>query len=253
LQDSQKSFLSEKEIHHGMVLSRRDPERIWGWQSPAGRQRAVRRASMIARGAGLTPGAHALEIGCGTGLFTELLSRTGARIMAVDISPDLIERARMRGLPADRILFIEGRFENSTIKGPFDAIVGSSVLHHLQMDEALPIMYDLLRPGGVLCFTEPNMLNPQIFLQKKIPWIKRWAGDSPHETAFTRWGIRRALRRTGFRIDGITPFDWLHPAVPPRLIKTISRWGQYFEKIPLLREFAGSLYILASRPPIPEN
>ena len=37
------------------------------------------------------------------------------------------------------------------------------------------------------------MLNPQIAIQKNIPWVKRKLGDSPDETAFFRWPLRRLL------------------------------------------------------------
>lgn len=62
--------------------------------------RAERRAELIAKGAGLRPGVRVLEIGCGTGMFTEMFARTGAQIVAVEISEALLEKARARHLPA---------------------------------------------------------------------------------------------------------------------------------------------------------
>ena len=50
------------------------------------------------------------------------------------------------------------------------------------------------------------MLNPQIAIQKNIPWIKRKLGDSPDETAFFRWPLRRLLEQTGYRDVRIDPF-----------------------------------------------
>ncbi len=54
---------------------------------------------MIISGADLKPGLRVLEIGCGTGLFTEMFARTGAHLVAVDISGELLEFAHGRGLP----------------------------------------------------------------------------------------------------------------------------------------------------------
>ena len=97
-------------------------------------------------------------------------------------------------------------------------------------------------------FTEPNMMNPQIALQKNIPALKRKLGDSPDETAFFRWSLKKLLMKTGFKEIVIKPFDFLHPALHPSLIPFISSLGEAVEKTPLLKEIAGSLYISAIKP-----
>jgi hypothetical protein len=89
------------------------------------------------------------------------------------------------------------------------------------------------------------MLNPQIAVQKNIPWIKRKLGDSPDETAFFRWPFRRLLERTGYRDIRIDPFDFLHPKTPTPLINRVNQFGRFFERMPVISEFAGSLYIRA--------
>ena len=236
------------EIEHGRMLAESGAESIWGWGTPAGQQRARRRADMIARGAGLGPNVRALEIGCGTGMFTEMFARSGAQLVAVDISGDLLRQARERGLPREQVQFVEKPFEACDMEGPFDAVIGSSLLHHLDLDAALPRIYELLKPGGLMSFAEPNMLNPQIIVQKNIPWIKKRLGDSPDETAFVRWPFRNRLAQVGFKDISILPFDWLHPATPESMINAVSSIGSLIERVPGLREFAGSLYIRSSRP-----
>jgi 2-polyprenyl-3-methyl-5-hydroxy-6-metoxy-1,4-benzoquinol methylase len=76
---------------------------------------------MIGSGARLAPGVHALEIGCGTGIFTEMFARAGAKVIAVDISEDLLKKAQARDLPQDKVQFLEKRFEDCDVDGPFDA------------------------------------------------------------------------------------------------------------------------------------
>jgi 2-polyprenyl-3-methyl-5-hydroxy-6-metoxy-1,4-benzoquinol methylase len=243
------STRASHEIEHGRRLAASDPESIWGWGTPAGQERAFRRASLIGAAASLQPGIKVLEVGCGTGLFTSLFAQSGASIVAVDISGELLDRARTRGLPPDRVQFLEKRFEDCAVEGPFDAVIGNSILHHLDLDLALPKIHGLLKPLGIMAFAEPNMLNPQIALQKNIPWLKRLLGDSPDETAFIRWRLRGALSRARFEDIAITPFDWLHPSTPSIMIKMVSLLGAGVERIPGLREFAGSLIIRARRGP----
>lgn len=239
-----------REIEHGRRLAGHDVEAAWGWGTPAGQLRARRRVAGIARAAGLGPGRRVLEIGCGTGNFTSRFAESGAEILAIDISPDLLARARARGLPADRVRFECRRFEDCGLDGPFDAVIGSSILHHLDLAAALPRIYALLKPGGALSFAEPNLLNPQVLAERKLRRLlpRVFWYVSPDETAFVRWRLAARLRQAGFVDIRISPFDWLHPATPRALIPLVSGLGRTLEALPVVRELAGSLLVRARRP-----
>jgi 2-polyprenyl-3-methyl-5-hydroxy-6-metoxy-1,4-benzoquinol methylase len=239
------SSRAEREILHGRHLAALETESVWGWGTPAGQLRACRRAQLIMEGAGLSPGQRALEIGCGTGLFTEMFADRGAQIVAVDISSELLAKARARNLPPDQVIFLEKRFEDCEVDGPFDAVIGSSILHHLDIGEALVNIRRLLKPGGILSFAEPNLLNPQVYLERKFHHLPMFSYTSPDETAFVRWKFARVLREHGFCEVSITPYDWVHPAVPRPLIGPVRALGSLLERLPLIREFSGSLYIRA--------
>ena len=238
---------AEHEVAHGRYLAGLDAETAWGWGTPAGRRRAERRARLIADAARLRPGMRALEIGCGTGLFTSYFAASGAEILAVDISPDLLALARQRPMPSTRVRFQLAKFEDLQ-EEPFDAVVGSSVLHHLELDTALPQLVRLLRPGGWCSFAEPNMLNPQVFLERHVPYLRKRLHVSPDETAFVRWGFARRLLRHGLDDVRITPFDWLHPFTPPPLIGSVLAVSRVLERLPGVCEFAGSLAISGRKP-----
>lgn len=192
-----------------------------------------------------------LEIGCGTGLFTERFAASGARVIAVDISPHLLDLARARGLPLSRVSFLERRVEDLSLDDPaldgaaVDAVVGSSVLHHLELAPALQSCRRLLKPGGALAFAEPNFLNPQVFLERHLRSFFPYVSED--EWAIVRWSMASELRRAGFHGVAITPFDWLHPATPPSLIGVVLRIGRFLERTPGLREFAGSVLIAATK------
>jgi 2-polyprenyl-3-methyl-5-hydroxy-6-metoxy-1,4-benzoquinol methylase len=203
---------------------------------------------LISTGGGCKHGVHALEIGCGTGLFTEMVAESGASILAVDISEELLIEARQRGLDSEQVQFVCKGFEECDVDGPFDAVVGSSILHHLEFDMTFPKIFELLKPGGIMSFAEPNLLNPQILVIKKVKWIGRMLGESPDETAFVRFTLKKQLEAIGFTDVEITPFDWLHPMTPRPLIPLIKGLGKIVERIPLCREFSGSLHIKATRP-----
>jgi hypothetical protein len=92
------------------------------------------------------------------------------------------------------------------------------------------------------------MLNPQIALQKNIPSIKRRLGDSPDETAFFSWQLRRWLSELGYSQVYLRPFDFLHPVTPARWIATVDKLGRWLEQIPGVNAIAGSLIIAAHKP-----
>jgi ubiquinone/menaquinone biosynthesis C-methylase UbiE len=231
------------EIEHGRYLVEQGASEIWNWESPAGRLRWKRRVQMLTNH--LISGTNVLELGCGTASFTRELALTGANITAIDISPELLEAARSNCPLANVTFELQNAYALSYPDARFDSVVGSSILHHLEIDEALRQIYRVLRSDGRMSFTEPNMLNPQIAVQKNVPFIKKRLGDSPDETAFVRWHLRRQLERVGFRDVQIEPFDFLHPKTPSRWIPAIQNLGHLLERLPLFREVAGSLYIRA--------
>jgi len=203
-----------KEIQHGRFLAQHGAGEIWNWEGPAGKLRWARRVKMLSNH--LRPGMSVLELGCGIGYFTRELARSGADIVAIDVSPELLEIAKV-DCAAENVRYeIQNACALSYPDAVFDSVVGSSVLHHLE-----------------------------IAIQKNIPWIKRKLGDSPDETAFFRWPLQRSLERTGFRDVRIDPFDFLHPKTPPSIVNRLNALGRFFERMPVASEFAGSLYIRA--------
>ena len=239
----------EQEITHSKMLARQDTDCIWGWSGPAGRMRAKRRARMIIKGAGLATGMRVLEIGCGTGVFTEIFAQAGPKLIGLDICGDLLVKARARNLSINQVSFVESSFERADLDGPFDAIVGSSILHHLtDTEEILIKIHKLLKPKGVMCFTEPNILNPQVFFERNTRFIRGLLSYiSDNETAFLRWRLYKLINKIGFTDIKIIPFDWLHPRTTDFLIGFVTAIGCGLEKIPILKELAGSLFIYAKR------
>ena len=236
----------KNETEHGRLIAQKGEE-IWNWSSPAGKCRWERRAAMFTAFVG---GDHRriLEIGCGTGLFTQEICKTDNEITAIDISTDLIKLAQARVRNKNVIFRVENAYNTGFTDNCFDYVVGSSCLHHLDLSRALKEIYRLLKPGGAFMFTEPNMLNPQIAMQKNVPWLKRIAGDSPDETAFIRFSLAKKIRWVGFNEVSIIPFDFVHPFIPEIILNTVVPLSYCMEKIPFLKEIAGSLVIRATKP-----
>jgi SAM-dependent methyltransferase len=106
----------------------------------------------LVRVADLEGGSRVLDAGCGPGLVSEALLAAGHRVFGVDLSAEMIARARRRCAPAgDRAEFAQASLHDDSVAGPFDASVSRYVLHHVA-DPAgfVRRQVELLRPGGVL-------------------------------------------------------------------------------------------------------
>jgi 2-polyprenyl-3-methyl-5-hydroxy-6-metoxy-1,4-benzoquinol methylase len=97
------------------------------------------------------PCGHALEIGCGTGLFTRLLARQTNHVTATDLSGEMIRVARYRSAGHPNIDYsVEDILEMDLPASKFDCIVMIATLHHLPAEPVLEKLKQALRPEGVL-------------------------------------------------------------------------------------------------------
>lgn len=98
-----------------------------------------------------SPCPRSLEIGCGTGAFSRVLARSSDRVLALDLSPNMIRVARERSVLFPNIDFRVANFmERELPAEQFDCIATVATLHHLPLAEALPKIKGALRTNGVL-------------------------------------------------------------------------------------------------------
>lgn len=92
-----------------------------------------------------------LEVGCGTGEATRMLAARVSHVVALDLSPGMIEAARARSAG---IANIEYHVADATAgeypEARFDAVVSIATLHHLPFEPTIASFARTLRPGGVL-------------------------------------------------------------------------------------------------------
>ena len=233
-----------RELEHFDGVAARDSETILGWNSPAGQARAERRARLFVTKGGIGPGRRVLELGCGTGEFTRRVVLTGAEVVALDLSGVLLSKARIKVGAMAR--FARCNAEALPFRDEaFDVVYGCSILHHLNVEVTLQEIRRVLRRGGQLVFSEPNLANPQVLLIFKCKSMRARYGASPDEMAFTRRVIMRMLRRAGFRRFAVTHFDFLHPSIPAWLLPFMEPIAERLERVPLLRTISGSMLIHA--------
>lgn len=126
-----------------------------------------------------------LEVGCGWGELAEWLAReTGAEIVAVDISPRMVELARERGVDA-RLADVQ---ELPFADGEFDCVVAAWMLYHVpDLDRGISELARVLRPGGTLV----AVTNSRFHLLE----LRELVGSGPSTLTFNRENGEEVLSR----------------------------------------------------------
>lgn len=102
-------------------------------------------------------GKTVLDLGCGHGENIVPLLARGARVLGIDISPDLIAIAERRlhdsGLEA--AVCVGSAYDTGLPDESIDLIFCMALIHHLDIKLARDEMWRILRPGGLVILKEP--------------------------------------------------------------------------------------------------
>lgn len=92
-----------------------------------------------------------LDIGCGTGEFSRLLAKRADRVIAIDLSPNMIKVAKGKSQQYPNIDFqVTDILQWDFPAEKFDVIVSIATVHHLPVEKLLPKLKAALKPGGKL-------------------------------------------------------------------------------------------------------
>ena len=105
----------------------------------------------ILNNANVHSGCRVLDVACGTGvLFGDYLARGAAEITAIDISPEMVKRAREK-FPQQNVHILCGDVETAALSGGYDCIMVYNAFPHFPDPENLiRVLSALLAPGGTL-------------------------------------------------------------------------------------------------------
>jgi SAM-dependent methyltransferase len=147
----------------------------------------------------LHPGARLLDAGCGCGQFAIAFARRGACVTSVDLSPEMIARARAHG--AARNAAVSWQIGDvSHLRVPlavYDAIHARMLLQFVpDIPAALREFRRVLKPGGRLLASVPGALSP-IY---QASWMRHLPGGDPGNNYLLPWELEALLREYGWRI-----------------------------------------------------
>lgn len=150
---------------------------------------------------GLPRGARVADLGCGSGVFTELLRRAGYSSVGLDISPKLVAlgRAKYPGLE-----LIEGDAENLPFDGEsLDGLLLSGLVHHFPDPRRLAAeVRRVLKRGGRFVAFDPNRMNPFMWLyrDRSSPFYSP-VGVTANERPVLANAVAAVFRNAGFTVE----------------------------------------------------
>ena len=91
------------------------------------------------------PGEYILDLGCGDGQLTRRIAETGAQVLGVDASMEMVAAARERALEAEHAKAEDLPFRDER----FDAVFSNAALHWVRdQDAMMRQIHRVLKPGG---------------------------------------------------------------------------------------------------------
>src|SRR3989338_9218596 len=197
----------------------------------------------------ILPRQKILEIGAGSGIFTQAMikvTRNECPVTAVVFSKEDAGRAEktLQGLNA-QVKYMDD-FPGPIREEKFDYIVA----HHMLGDESRNILLNdvkhLLKPGGAVLFFELNPWNPYYRLRRFIQMLIPIRWRRPAEAlSLNHLQILSVFSETGYTHIHATPYDFLYAPVPRRLLWPAKNLSLIMENCPGIRNFAGSIYVWA--------
>jgi len=177
------------------------------------------------------PRGRLLDVAAGSGIAAQALQERSWQVSALDISEELLEQIRARGIEDVRRHDLLGGplpYEDDT----FAAVFAGEIIEHLvDTGGFLGEVRRVLVPGGVLIITTPNLASfenrVRLLLGLYPKWVDLELGGEGHVRAYTAPELRRQLARAGFvteRVRGnwvpVIPQRFFHDLVWPPIART---------------------------------
>jgi SAM-dependent methyltransferase len=136
-------------------------------------------AACLVRHARVTSGQRVLDVACGTGVVAITAARAGAKVNGLDLTPQLLERAKENAeLAGVAIDFRQGDVEQLPFDNAAFDVVLSQYGHMFapRPDVAIGEMLRVLEPGGTIAF---STWPPELFVGRSFILVAKYAPPPP--------------------------------------------------------------------------
>jgi ubiquinone/menaquinone biosynthesis C-methylase UbiE len=147
-------------------------------------------------------GERVLDVGCGKGeLAYDLAERAGAVVVGIDVNPWSLAFARER-FPHPNVTFVQADVREYTPDAPFDAVVLSNVLEHIEdRVELLRQLVEIATPERVLI--RVPVLDRDWIVPLRRELGLRYFSEETHVTEYDRVKLEGELSRAGLKVTDL--------------------------------------------------
>lgn len=163
------------------------------------------------------PRGRLLDVGCAAGELASVFASDGWQVVGLEREATLVDVARARGIATHQVELDQEAFPLADRS--IDVAVAGEVIEHLvDTDHLLRELARVLRPGGALVVTTPNLASLENRLRLMVGRYPMWMDHGIEGTGHLRYYTPRVLRaqlaRHGFRVERHVG-NWV-PVVPQR-------------------------------------
>ncbi len=183
-----------------------------------------------------------LELGCGTGVYTQWLSEHGLKVVGMDISAEMIKQAKKR---SPQTSFYQGDCENPAefikdrdTKGAFDVLAGINTFsYYMHKENALLNYKKILKPGGRLVVIDMNGACPYY---QWMSWMNKnemreWLPQIKESNQRT---LESLFQKTGFRFEHLEFFAFIPNGLGPAPVSILIPFDKFLNAFSFLRPLA---------------
>ena len=146
-----------------------------------------------------------VDIGCGTGLSTEVCTLFANNVIGIEPSIDMLNKAKTK--ENDKLKFIQGYGDKTGLEDECaDIVICSQAFHWMEPETTLKEIHRILKKGGVLAVIDadyPPVINKDLeilnnYLRKKTAIIEKWEN---------KWATDKSEHLTNIRNSGLFEYS----------------------------------------------
>ena len=207
------------------------------------------RARHVRHALHVLPKEQVLEIGAGSGIWTEKLARefrSELPITAACFNDDLAAKLREKNLQGTSVVNVRD-FADLPDES-FDYVVGATVLCHNRYAELLQEIHRVLKPSGQFIFFEDNCWNTQLRLKRFFPSLSGMLPYPSCKLAIPTYKFMKNASQLGFIHLDVTPWDLLPSFLPDALTRFLANKVYAFEHAPIIKNLCGTVSMWGRKP-----
>ncbi len=191
-------------------------------------------------------GAQIIDLGCGSGIFTQLLDQRGFDCIGLDLSQKLLQIGKKQ---QKNIHFIQADVEALPFSdNSVETIVLSCLIHHLPNPQKLAAeVFRVLAPRGQFIAFDPNRLNPFMYLyrDRTSPFYSS-KGVTENERPIIPGDIRQVFNTAGFEthshyVEGLS-FRYVASGTAKGFLPIYNFFDRHFFKPSMMKLFRAFVF-----------